>query len=139
MDQGAANAPDNLRHRQGEELHRCRVDAEDAMVCIEDHDQIIDGVKGGLPFFGGRVEMLRELLPFRDVANHPKNADHASGGGARGDRGQVMDPLLTLGRMEVAILDIVPLARPLIQLLPLRQHALAVIRMQPGDPQLQPL
>ncbi|MCX6879120.1 MAG: hypothetical protein NTW21_35740 [Verrucomicrobia bacterium] len=46
---------------------------------VEDHDQVVDRVEGGLPFRGGGEESSLQPLPFRDVANHPVCADPVAG------------------------------------------------------------
>ena len=79
------------------------------------------------------------LLLRGDIANHAEGADRAPGGVAPGDTAHVMDPLLPLGRMQVAILDRDPVEPPLVQLLTLVQHPLAVVRMQMLHPELQGL
>ena len=89
-----------------------------------------------------RIRLPQGLLglpALRDVAEDTVGADRASGGVARGDAGQVMNPLLPTGRMQEAILDGEPVQRPVVQLLARVHHARAVVGMQMLHPELQGL
>ena len=79
MQQGAADASDNPVNWQAKEPYRRGVDPDDATITIEDHNLIVDGVEGCLPFFGGGLEPLRQLPGFGDIADNTKRADSVSG------------------------------------------------------------
>ena len=89
-----------------------------------------------------RVRLPQGLLALpalRDVAEDAERPDRASAGVALGDAGQVVKPLLSVSRMQVAILDGEPLQPAVVQLLALLQHASPVVRMQMLDPEIQGL
>ena len=85
------------------------------------------------------AQLLLGSLALRDVAEDAERDDHVSGGVAPGDAGHVMDPLLPMGRMQEAVLDVEPLQPPVVHLLALVHHAFAVVGMQMLDPELQGL
>ena len=92
-----------------------------------------------LDFGVGCKKCLLRLLPRRDIAKDTDRAEQASAGIARSDTGQVMDPLLPLGRMQIPILDREMLGLPVVHLLALVHKELAVVRMQMVHVELQRL
>ena len=85
------------------------------------------------------VQLVLGALALGDVAEDAVRLDRASGGVARGDAADVLEPLLPLARRQVAILEEEPLQPPVVQLLAHVHHAGAVVGMQMLHPELQGL
>ena len=69
------------------------------------------------------VQFLLAAFALGDVAQHAERLDGAVGSVTRDDDGDVLDPLLSLDRMQVAVLDEEPLQPAVVQPAAFVQHA----------------
>ena len=83
------------------------------------------------------VQLLLAALALGDVAQHAERLDGAAVGVTRSGDGDVLDPSLPLGRMQIAVLDEEPWQRAVMQPAAFVQYPLAVVGVQVLRPELQ--
>jgi hypothetical protein len=115
------------------------IDQCDAALLIHQEDAagrgFHDPAESLVAFSQGRFR----LFELGDIAKHTDRAERVSAGIARSDTGQMMDPFLTLGRMQITILNRETVSLPFVHLLALVQKKLTVVRMQMVHEELQRL